>query len=81
MSDGLQVPNHADGMGCFDLGKNKIALIRNHELGRFEEFNFKLDHNKSAFSEIENIYDFYICPETKVSSDKLATAALYNILK
>ena len=59
MSDGLQVPNHADGMGCFDLGKNKIALIRNHELGRFEEFNFKLDHKKSAFSKIENIYDFY----------------------
>ena len=53
MSDGLQVPNHADAEGCFDLGKNKIALIRNHELGRFEEFNFKLDHNKSAFSKIK----------------------------
>lgn len=32
MSDGLHVPNRADGMGCFDLGNNKVALVRNHEL-------------------------------------------------
>lgn len=59
MNDGLQVPNHADGMGCFDLTENRIALIRNHELGRFEEFNFKIDYNKSAFSQIKNIYEVY----------------------
>ena len=59
MNDGLQVPNHADGMGCFDIGENKIALIRNHELGRFEEFNFKTDYNKSAFSKVDKISEFY----------------------
>src|SRR6186713_2387060 len=32
MSDGGTVPDQADGMGCFDLGSGKIALVRNHEL-------------------------------------------------
>jgi len=32
MSDGATVPDRADGMGCFDLGGGKIALVRNHEL-------------------------------------------------
>jgi secreted PhoX family phosphatase len=32
MSDGGTVPDQADGMGCFDLGGGKIALVRNHEL-------------------------------------------------
>ncbi len=39
MDDGHQVPSAADGMGCFDLGNGKLALVRNHELrardGRF----------------------------------------------
>lgn len=33
MSDGLIVPGAMDGMGCFDLGSGRIALVRNHELG------------------------------------------------
>jgi secreted PhoX family phosphatase len=32
MSDGFTVPDRADGMGCFDVGNGKIALVRNHEL-------------------------------------------------
>ncbi len=32
MSDGLIVPDHCDGMGCFALGDGRIALVRNHEL-------------------------------------------------
>jgi secreted PhoX family phosphatase len=32
MSDGGTVPDNADGMGCFDLGGGKLALVRNHEL-------------------------------------------------
>jgi len=59
MSDGLQVPNHADGMGCFKINKNRVALVRNHELGRFEEFNFKTDHKKSAFANVNNIHSIY----------------------
>lgn len=32
MTDGLHVPDRADGMGCIGLTDNKVALIRNHEL-------------------------------------------------
>ncbi|KLE32280.1 phosphatase [Aurantiacibacter gangjinensis] len=32
MDDGEGVPDAADGMGCFDIGGGKIALVRNHEL-------------------------------------------------
>ena len=32
MSDGLAVPDRADGMGCFYLDDDRVALIRNHEL-------------------------------------------------
>jgi hypothetical protein len=32
MDDGGTVPDRADGMGCFDLGGGRIALVRNHEL-------------------------------------------------
>ncbi|MEC9067930.1 MAG: alkaline phosphatase PhoX [Pseudomonadota bacterium] len=32
MDDGFTVPDAADGMGCFDLGGGKLALVRNHEL-------------------------------------------------
>jgi secreted PhoX family phosphatase len=32
MDDGGTVPDAADGMGSFDLGGGKIALVRNHEL-------------------------------------------------
>lgn len=33
MNDGYTVPNRADGMGCFALDENKVALVRNHEIG------------------------------------------------
>ncbi|QIG81932.1 DUF839 domain-containing protein [Sphingosinithalassobacter tenebrarum] len=32
MDDGLRVPDRCDGMGAFDLGGGKVALVRNHEL-------------------------------------------------
>ena len=32
MSDGLTVPNKADGMGCFKWDDDRVVLIRNHEL-------------------------------------------------
>ncbi|WP_394729686.1 alkaline phosphatase PhoX [Altererythrobacter sp. GH1-8] len=32
MDDGELVPDRGDGMGSFDLGNGKIALVRNHEL-------------------------------------------------
>lgn len=32
MDDGEAVPDQADGMGCFDIGDGKLALVRNHEI-------------------------------------------------
>lgn len=32
MDDGLVVPDNFDGMGCFALGRGRVALVRNHEL-------------------------------------------------
>ena len=32
MDDGYAVPDEFDGMGCFPLGKDRVALVRNHEL-------------------------------------------------
>lgn len=32
MSDGMHVPDRADGMGCFAYDANRVALVRNHEL-------------------------------------------------
>lgn len=32
MTDGLTVPNKADGMGCFRWDDDRVVLIRNHEL-------------------------------------------------
>lgn len=32
MDDGHVVGDRADGMGCFALGKGRVALVRNHEL-------------------------------------------------
>jgi len=37
MDDGGTVPDRADGMGCFDLGGGKLALVRNHELAAGKE--------------------------------------------
>jgi secreted PhoX family phosphatase len=32
MDDGYAVPDKFDGMGCFPLGRDRVALVRNHEL-------------------------------------------------
>lgn len=32
MDDGLRVPDRADGMGAFHIDRNRVALVRNHEL-------------------------------------------------
>jgi secreted PhoX family phosphatase len=32
MSDGLVAPHRMDGMGCFPVGRDRVALVRNQEL-------------------------------------------------
>jgi len=33
MEDGFVTPDNFDGMGCLPLGRGRLALVRNHELG------------------------------------------------
>ena len=61
MSDGLPVPNHADGMMSFKGENGRIILIRNHEIGNFYKLEKLLKLNP-----IYNYPDF-IC---HISFDK-----------
>jgi len=45
MSDGLTVPDHADGMASFKGKGDNIILIRNHEIGHFKTIEKLLDKN------------------------------------
>ena len=45
MSDGLTVPDHADGMASFKGKNDTIILIRNHEIGHFKTIEKLLDKN------------------------------------
>ena len=45
MSDGLTVPDHADGMASFKGDDGKIILVRNHEIGHFKTIEKLLDKN------------------------------------
>lgn len=45
MSDGLSVPDHADGMAAFPLRGKRVALIRNHEIGHFSKIDKLLPLN------------------------------------
>jgi secreted PhoX family phosphatase len=48
MSDGLAVPDRADGMGCFQLDKDRVVLVRNHELLPSNLLQESLDHADKA---------------------------------
>jgi secreted PhoX family phosphatase len=39
MSDGLVTPRNADGMGCFALDRDRVVLVRNHELAA-DDFDY-----------------------------------------
>ncbi len=44
MSDGLTVPDRADGMGCFPLDEDRVVLVRNHELSSLSPSQENLAH-------------------------------------
>jgi secreted PhoX family phosphatase len=41
MSDGLAVPDRADGMGCFAVDNERVVLVRNHELSAPQQLPIK----------------------------------------
>ncbi len=60
MSDGLIVPDAADGMAAFALGGGRIALVRNHELNHesAEHGAFGADFALLGKVPAERFYDF-----------------------
>lgn len=48
MNDGLPVPDNADGMGCFALDKERVALIRNHEIPLLKPKASKIKDNSNV---------------------------------
>ena len=45
MDDGLLVPSNADGMTCFTMGKDRVVLIRNHEIGHVPRLSIFFKNN------------------------------------
>tara|TARA_B100000700_G_C15006335_1_gene838702 strand:- start:44 stop:1402 length:1359 start_codon:yes stop_codon:yes gene_type:complete len=60
MSDGIKVPDHADGMASFSGNNGRIILIRNHEIGHFRKIEDLLRLNP-----IYNEHDFIKKNNTK----------------
>lgn len=57
MSDGLTVPNRADGMGCFALDNERVVLVRNHELSPMEETEISVHPHPTTKEALAYDYD------------------------
>ena len=84
MDDGLNVPDKADGMGCFKLDKNHVILVRNHEIGHVpllgNTFRLKNPYGKKMvrFVRKKNNY-FYDSGLRKTECFGGTTSITYNI--
>jgi secreted PhoX family phosphatase len=58
MTDGLLVPDRADGMGCFYLDDDRVTLIRNHELSAKHQTNTSANEKmlELAYDSFQNSY-------------------------
>ncbi len=58
MTDGLPVPDRADGMGCFYLDDERVTLIRNHELSPQDQINKSVNKKilNLAYDRFQNAY-------------------------
>ncbi len=62
MSDGLVTPYKADGMGCFPLDRERVALVRNHELkfgADVDDGAFGVGHGLIGRVDQSRIYDHF----------------------
>ena len=84
MDDGLNVPDKADGMGCFKLDKNRVILVRNHEIGHVpllgNAFRLKNPYGKKMgrFVRKKNNY-FYDSSLRKTQCFGGTTSITYNM--
>lgn len=73
MDDGLHVPDYADGMGCFALPDDRVALVRNHEL---HPKNIKKQPESIQQHKTELAFDHY---ENGVALPGGTTTIVYNL--
>ena len=73
MSDGLTVPDRADGMGCFALDDTRVALVRNHELSpkHLDDASNEIKHHISDLA--------YDSQHGKVALPGGTTHIIYNL--
>jgi secreted PhoX family phosphatase len=63
MTDGFQVPDNADGMGCFKLDDHRVTLVRNHELNVLDaDRGSAPDNRKIDFSIFDHRDDGTVLP-------------------
>lgn len=63
MSDGYRVTSAFDGMGCFDLGDGKVALVRNHEMSmKYIEHGPFTDQDTSDLAVFDRADDGQVIP-------------------
>ena len=81
MSDGIKVPDHADGMASFNGENDNIILIRNHEIGHFRKIEDLIRLNplikENNFIK-KNISKFYDSGENNKPCGGGTTTIVYN---
>jgi len=82
MDDGLLVPSNADGMGCINGPRNKLFLIRNHELGHVPKLPifFKNNTYGKYYKRYmkHNVNNFYDIKKNKTHCFGGTTTIVYN---
>ena len=85
MNDGLFVPPSADGMTCIQLTKDKVVLIRNHEIGHVPMLAnfFKKNYYGPNYEKYKkkNANKFYDIHNNETYCFGGATNIVYNIKK
>tara|TARA_A100000164_G_scaffold300455_1_gene275340 strand:+ start:1329 stop:2675 length:1347 start_codon:yes stop_codon:yes gene_type:complete len=84
MDDGLNVPDKADGMGCFKIDDNHVVLVRNHEIGHIpllgNAFRLKNPYGKKMKRYIKKKSNyFYDSSLNKTECFGGTTSLTYNI--
>ena len=83
MDDGLLVPPNADGMTCLPIDKERVILIRNHEIGHVPKLSIFFKNNPFGKHyrkyQKENADKFYDIKRKKTHCFGGTTSIVYNI--
>jgi len=83
MDDGLLVPSNADGMTCIPMDKDRVVLIRNHEIGHIPRLSIFFKNNPFGKHyrkyKKENADKFYDIKGKKTHCFGGTTSIVYNL--